>query len=115
MGERQAVYMMPIWPCVLKYARCEHQAEQFSSSTDFEILLIASLGDNMMHATFDNTIRRGVRAWGLMKLFWEGGSWEMDVVFYNINLANGCQKAAMPYATRTFSRRQLWQLPDGWH
>lgn len=25
----------------------------------------------------------------------------MDAVFYNINLANGCQRAAMPHATHT--------------
>ena len=58
-----------IWPCVLKYAQLEHQARQLGSSGDFEILLIASLTDNMMHVTSDNTIRRGVRALGLMKLF----------------------------------------------
>lgn len=73
MRDDQAAYTMPIWPCVLKYARSEHQAGQLGSSTDFEILLIASLANNMMHVTFDNTIRRGVRALGLMKLFWEGG------------------------------------------
>lgn len=54
--------MMPILPVVLKYAHCEDQAGQLGSSTYFEILLIASLCDNMMHVTFDNTIRRGVRA-----------------------------------------------------
>lgn len=27
----------------------------------------------------------------------------MDVVFYNINLANGCQRAAMPHATHTLA------------
>lgn len=32
-----------------------------------------------------------------------GGSREMDVVFYNINLANGCQRAAMPHTTHTLT------------
>ena len=30
-----------------------------------------------------------------------GESGEMDVVFYNINLANGCQRAMTPHATHT--------------
>lgn len=59
MGEGQALYTTAIWPCVLKYARSEHQAGQHGNSTDFEFLLIASLGDNMMHVIFDNTIKEG--------------------------------------------------------
>lgn len=51
-----------IWLCVLKYARCEHQARQLGSRRDFEILLIASLADNMMHVTSDSTKKRGQSA-----------------------------------------------------
>lgn len=31
---------------------------------------------------------------------------EMDVVFYNINLANGCQRAAMPHTHDTHTHGQ---------
>lgn len=116
MGEGQAVYTMPIWPCVLKYAHCEHQAGQLGSSTDTEILLIALLRNNMMHVTFDNTIRRGVRAWGLMKLFWGGRAerWMLFSTTLTLQMAVSEQQCLTPH-THTVSRCQLWQLPDGWH
>lgn len=37
----------------------------------------------------------------------------MDVVFYNINLANGCQRAAMSHAARARTRTHTHAVNPG--
>lgn len=64
---------------------------------DLKTLLIASLTLNMMLGASDGGVRRrdqSVRSNGTV---WRWMCREMDVVFYNINLANGCQRPAMPH------------------
>lgn len=84
------------------------------SGADSEMLLIVSLVDNMTHVAFNNDIRRGVRAVGLMKLFCEVRTerWMLFSTTLTLQMAAREQLCLTPHM-RAHSHCQLWQLPDG--
>lgn len=83
--------------------------KRLGGPADLKTLLIASLTANMMQVASDGAIRgmgQSTRSNGTV-LRWMCG--EMDVVFYNINLANGCQRAAMPHTHCTHTQTSIFE------